>query len=152
MKNPSIAEQASMWCKHHISNPKLEEQCEKVDLREVVKLAALGQTGCYLRRPCYRRNHDPEKRNGQPLCPCPHLEWKTPAECEQEEKMWKEHIKKTMLGVAATAQIREEHKGKDWVGVIQCPVCLGKLHIRHSGYNGHVWGKCSTEDCLSWAE
>ena len=36
--------------------------------------------------------------------------------------------------------------------VIECPVCKGRLHLDQSAYNGHVWGKCETEGCLSWME
>lgn len=36
---------------------------------------------------------------------------------------------------------------------IDCPTgCGGKLHLSQAAYNGHVWGKCTTEDCLSWME
>ena len=37
--------------------------------------------------------------------------------------------------------------------VIDCPTgCSGKLHLSQSAYNGHVWGKCTTEGCVSWME
>lgn len=36
--------------------------------------------------------------------------------------------------------------------VIECPKCKGKLHLRQSGYNGHVHGQCETEGCVSWME
>lgn len=35
--------------------------------------------------------------------------------------------------------------------VIECPKCKGRLHLSQS-YNGHVHGKCETEDCVSWME
>ena len=36
---------------------------------------------------------------------------------------------------------------------IECPTgCGGKLHLSQAAYNGHVWGKCTTEGCLSWME
>lgn len=34
-------------------------------------------------------------------------------------------------------------------GVITCPMCGKELSwVRHS--NGHLWGMCETENCLSW--
>ncbi len=36
--------------------------------------------------------------------------------------------------------------------VIECPACKGRLHLRQSSYNGHVRGKCETEDCVAWVE
>ena len=50
------------------------------------------------------------------------------------------------------AEIKKEHKGQTWQGVRTCPVCGGRLHLSHSAYNGHVWGRCGTQDCLSWME
>lgn len=36
---------------------------------------------------------------------------------------------------------------------IYCPTgCGGKLHLSQAAYNGHVWGKCTTEGCVSWME
>lgn len=36
--------------------------------------------------------------------------------------------------------------------VIECPACAGRLHLTQSAYNGHVWGRCETKDCVSWME
>lgn len=36
--------------------------------------------------------------------------------------------------------------------VIECPKCKGRLHLSQSSYNGHVHGRCETEDCVSWME
>lgn len=36
---------------------------------------------------------------------------------------------------------------------IDCPTgCGGKLHLSQAAYNGHVWGKCTTQGCVSWME
>ncbi len=48
--------------------------------------------------------------------------------------------------------MKKKYKGRSIKGVKTCPVCGGKLHMSHSVYNGHVWGKCETEGCLSWME
>lgn len=40
---------------------------------------------------------------------------------------------------------------KESTGEIDCPVCGNKLsYVRQ--HNGHVWGKCKTENCLSWIQ
>jgi len=37
-------------------------------------------------------------------------------------------------------------------GKIECPKCEGDLHWSRASLNGHVWGKCKTENCLSWVQ
>lgn len=49
-------------------------------------------------------------------------------------------------------EIKKQYKGQNWAGVRECPVCQGKLHLTHARYNGHVHGKCETQDCLNWME
>jgi hypothetical protein len=36
--------------------------------------------------------------------------------------------------------------------VIECPLCRGRLHLSQAAYNGHVWGKCETPECVSWMQ
>ena len=40
----------------------------------------------------------------------------------------------------------------DRAEVVECPVCKGRLHLSQSAYNGHVRGKCETDDCVEWVE
>lgn len=49
-------------------------------------------------------------------------------------------------------QIRRENKGRTVRGETTCPVCGNVLHFRHSGYNGHVWLNCKTDDCVNIIE
>lgn len=37
-------------------------------------------------------------------------------------------------------------------GTIKCPLCQGKLRFTVAKINGHVWGKCETDGCLSWMQ
>lgn len=37
-------------------------------------------------------------------------------------------------------------------GEIECPACGKSLCYSISSYNGHLWGKCSTEGCLCWMQ
>ncbi len=41
----------------------------------------------------------------------------------------------------------KENRGK-----IECPKCKGELNYSRAKSNGHVWGKCKTENCLSWMQ
>ncbi len=36
-------------------------------------------------------------------------------------------------------------------GTITCPICKEPLHYSRRN-NGHVWGKCTTENCLNWMQ
>lgn len=49
----------------------------------------------------------------------------------------------------AFALIAEE-KGPE--GVVPCPVCAGSLQWTRAESNGHIWGKCETDGCLSWMQ
>jgi len=35
-------------------------------------------------------------------------------------------------------------------GVIECPVCSADLCYIIASINGHITGKCSSDDCLGW--
>lgn len=76
----------------------------------------------------------------------------TEEELAEQERQMALHIANFLLTIPLCEAVKLEHAGKDWQGVVECPVCKGKLHMTHSAYNGHVWGKCETEDCLSWIE
>lgn len=85
-------------------------------------------------------------------CSCDKYE--EPSQAEIDE--WQAYLDKRMemhrkVGPAIVA-IKRQHKGQDWQGVIECPCCGGKLHVSHAAYNGHVHGRCETEDCISWME
>lgn len=61
-----------------------------------------------------------------------------------------EHM--NIVGKAMTA-CREHAGGKRGVrGSVECPACKGKLHYSVAAYNGHLWGKCETPECLSWMQ
>ena len=53
----------------------------------------------------------------------------------------------------AMAICQEDADGeKDVTGTVVCPKCGGVLHYGVSGYNGHMWGKCATRNCIAWME
>lgn len=60
-------------------------------------------------------------------------------------------IAETSLVLQAIELIREDSKGKRGVaGKVKCPKCSGELGYSVARSNGHVWGRCSTPDCLAW--
>jgi len=61
-------------------------------------------------------------------------------------------MKKFSLTFPLIKAVKTEHKGKSWAGVMECPVCKGRLHMSHASYNGHVHGRCETKDCVAWME
>jgi len=63
-----------------------------------------------------------------------------------------EMMKNIHLQLDVMEKVKKEHEGESWQGVVECPVCKGKLHVSHAEYNGHVHGKCETEGCLAWME
>lgn len=103
--------------------------------------------------PCFEPDEVQLQRlAGKPQCHCPHVQFPTPEEVAAHEAEVKRCMDKTMLALKAVQPIRREQRGKDWSGVIECPICQGKLHVRHAGCNGHVAAKCETADCVAWIE
>lgn len=154
----TVAEQHASWCVHYQRDPskmfgKGEERCKAgVSYDELAKVADLGRTGCALRLPCIKRHHDPAARRGQPLMECEALQWPTAEECAEEEEQAEQAIARLMTAAPVIAEVKQLHKGENWQGTRDCPVCGGALTLRHSAYNGHVHGQCSTAGCLSWME
>jgi len=68
------------------------------------------------------------------------------------EAAFAEATRRMVLVGPIISAMKKKYKGKSIKGVKTCPVCGGKLHMSHSGYNGHVWGKCETEGCVAWME
>lgn len=86
------------------------------------------------------------------VIPCSKFEPYTVEEIQADDDHFEGVFNKFLVTLPIQNKIKEEHKGTDWAGVIDCPVCKGKLHVSHAKCNGHVWGKCETEDCVSWME
>lgn len=95
--------------------------------------------------------------------PCQWWEGGCPAACNKFEPIGIEAVKaddeamnasvaKTLAAMSVVPEIKRKHKGKSWAGVVECPVCKGRLHVSHAAYNGHVHGKCETAGCVSWME
>lgn len=118
-----------------------------------------GEPGSAYRLPC----HTPTEERGLqilqetgPAGTCEHFDALSQEELDQQdadfEKAIEESMRRMALAAPLIAAMKKQYKGKSVKGVKTCPVCQGKLHLSHSGYNGHVWGKCETDGCLSWME
>lgn len=81
---------------------------------------------------------------------CPKYLAYTPQELADREARMNKRINDTLLARIAISKHIDE-SGKP-AGVMECPVCSGKLHYSKSDYNGHIHGKCETAECLSWME
>ena len=95
--------------------------------------------------------------------PCQWWEGGCPVACGKFEPIGIDSVKaddeamaismaKTFAAMSVVPAIKKKHKGKSWSGVVECPVCKGKLHVSHAAYNGHVHGHCETDGCVSWME
>lgn len=86
-----------------------------------------------------------------PLAICPKWERHTKEDGEKRALGVHRSIRKmTLANPVIVAWRKKLPMGKQ--EVIECPVCHGKLHLSQARYNGHVHGRCETEDCLNWME
>lgn len=100
--------------------------------------------------PCFKPDLDGIE--GHPKCACPHLRFPSEEEVQKELDEHERSVKKFTVALLAVNPIREKYKGKNWSGIIECPVCKGKLHVSHAACNGHVHARCETEGCVAWME
>ena len=85
--------------------------------------------------------------------PCPCREVPTEEEVQQSRREAEDMLAKTMAALKVAGEWRVKPKpATDRQGVVECPVCHGKLYLSQSAYNGHVHGQCETKDCVSWRE
>ena len=113
------------------------------------------KSGCALRQPCRQiplfttpeQLAEFEKRGS-----CDKYEEPTQAELDGYEASIQSTMRNFTASLPLIGRMKQEHKGQDWQGVVECPVCKGRLHMTHAAFNGHVHGKCETENCLAWME
>jgi hypothetical protein len=74
------------------------------------------------------------------------------AEIAEGESHLRASYEKFAKALPIIKEIKKAHKGQNWKGAVKCPVCGGELVMTHASTNGHVWGCCKTEGCLSWME
>lgn len=141
-------------CVHYTGalNPRSPTCKEGVNYRKLV-----GGTidGWVTRLPCMPM----ELRGEGQKAVCPKFRAPTPEEIAADKRETDEAVKKMM--VAYTGKVREWREAQKWskknpvsaTGKVSCEACgTGEIHLSMSGYNGHIWGKCTTDGCVSWME
>lgn len=141
-------------CKHF--NGSINTHCKAgVCYRDVT--VDPDEAGSWLRIPCHTEQPfknpntyqiDDFNRRGK----CDKLELPTADEIAEDEAWVQAATDRMLKTLPLVGRVKQEHSGQDWKGVEVCPICDGKLHLSHSSLNGHVWGKCETDDCVSWIE
>lgn len=91
--------------------------------------------------------------NAAPPERCPFFQLPTDAEVEADRIETDAHLQKTFAAIKVASTWRVKPKpAADRQGIVECPICKGRLHLSQSSYNGHVRGKCETDGCVSWME
>ncbi len=104
--------------------------------------------------PIFRASYSsPCFRDSDPLgvCCCHLQEFPTDEEVEENNQRMAGVLDAVMLARLAIIEAAEGKRGV--TGTIPCEVCKsGELFYSVSEFNGHVWAKCSTENCVAWME
>ena len=58
-------------------------------------------------------------------------------------------LDKNFMSILQALNLSAKEKGNQ--GQIKCPKCSNDLNWTRAS-NKHVWGKCKTENCLSWMQ
>jgi hypothetical protein len=68
---------------------------------------------------------------------------------EKENKRWGDTLN-AIAAVHEDAKVYGYGIGFGGSGEIECPICKGRLRYSVAGINGHIWGTCSTPECVRW--
>lgn len=83
---------------------------------------------------------------------CEQFQLPTDEEIADYEARMQECFRKSMMADDLREEMRKKYRRTGYRGIVECPVCKGKLHMSVSSTNGHTMGKCETEECLNWIE
>lgn len=140
----SLAEQIACKCVHFTGMGSDKASCAVGVVYATVQNKTIpGFAGI----PCFREGE---------AVPCEKRRFPTPeevaAEVADHDARW-ERLKIGIGAVSDDAKTRGFKKGAGGKGQIVCPVCkTGELHYTVAGYNGHIWGRCTTKECVSWMQ
>jgi hypothetical protein len=141
-------------CRHYNGaiNPRSNGVCDAgVNYRDLV---GGDIAGWVTRLPCCAMG----ARGGEKVV-CAKHSLPTAEEVAESKRRSDESIRKFM--VAYSGKVREWREANKWdrknpkaaSGEVPCEVCgTGKILLSMAAYNGHVWGKCTTDGCVSWVE
>ena len=133
-------------CKHFNGIREEGRKCEA----GVVYMSVMSQDPQkvgFARIPCFREGAE---------VPCEKREFPTPEEVAfevAEVKARSEQLGRCIDAASQDAKKRGLKKGNGGQASVKCPVCeSGTLHYRVASYNGHIWGQCSTVNCVQWMQ
>lgn len=82
---------------------------------------------------------------------CEKRDFYTRQEAEAKQAEWTRRFTNVLVARSAIEQTEGKRRGVS--GSMLCPVCTtGTLQYSIASINGHIHGRCSTEDCVSWME
>jgi len=129
-------------CVHYSGDVFRRGECDKgVNVRDLVGGDALGWLA---RTPCFTR-HETD-------ITCEYFSEPTEQQIKDAEKGWDVLIKRMTLVNPVISKLKEKYAETGGNEIVECPVCKGRLHCSVSSLNGHVHGRCETDDCLCWME
>lgn len=138
----SLAEQIGCRCVHF--NGMMNKACDAGVVYATVKNEDVKGFAAH---PCWREGEsNPCEKRHYPTAE------EVAAEVAERNASW-ERLKLGMAATQADAKAKGLKKGNGGAGKVECPVCkTGELHYTVAGCNGHMWGKCSTPNCVSWMQ
>lgn len=140
----SHAEQIARRCVHFTGLSEKSGACAAGVVYATVKNQQIGGPQAF---PCFR---DGEAN------PCEKRRFPTKDEVDKEVAEHEASFKRLELAIGAAskdAKSRGLGKGNGGAGAISCPVCkTGTLNYTVASYNGHMWGRCTTAECMCWMQ
>ena len=129
-------------------------------LREQIENRCIHFTGLFNKTECAAGIAYPLNRPERLVCfkdeggllECPMRHFPSEEKIQKELSDIEDSNKRMSLIYPIIGRIKKDHKGHDWSGEELCPACGGSLYLSHASLNGHVWGKCSTPNCVAWME
>lgn len=64
--------------------------------------------------------------------------------CPECQKEWDKLVTAQITVIGEIKKSGKQH------GIIECPICKKNIGFTVSPSNGHILGKCETENCLAW--
>lgn len=113
-----------------------------------------NRPGAGLRKPChsvpvFTAPHQLEEHAKRGTC-AKYAE-PTAEDIAEHEREWRAAEERLRLAEPIRREVKKQHRGRYWSGVLVCPACGGRLHMEHHT-NGHTGGRCETADCMNWRE
>jgi hypothetical protein len=105
-------------------------------------LAGTSEPGWVRKLPCYSKTDESVE--------CEKRTLPTPEQIAAWNAYCDERLSATGQAMKAC---RDDAAGRKGIrGEIECPICKGRLAYTVAASNGHLWGRCSTPECVSWMQ